>query len=66
MDLKLRQYELGRRFCDAVVAEAGPAGLRIVWRGPDELPSLGELERPSEWLRRVGAAPSPAASARRS
>ena len=66
MDLKLRQYELGRRFCDAVVAEAGPAGLRVVWRGPDELPSLGELERPSEWLRRVGAAPSPAASARRS
>ena len=26
LELKLRQYETGRRFCDAVVAAGGPAG----------------------------------------
>ena len=55
-DLKLRQYELGKRFCDAVVDRHGLAVLNRVWEGPEELPRLGELERPDAWVqRRAGA-----------
>jgi coenzyme F420 biosynthesis associated uncharacterized protein len=53
MDLKLRQYELGKRFCDAVVAEAGIVGLNRAWAGPESLPTLEELNKPSAWLDRV-------------
>jgi coenzyme F420 biosynthesis associated uncharacterized protein len=57
MELKLRQYRLGKAFCDTVVAEAGTEALNGVWRTPEALPTTSELERPLEWLRR---APSPA------
>jgi uncharacterized protein (DUF2342 family) len=50
MEMKMRQYRLGKEFCDAVVAEAGIAGLNQVWRGPDSLPTLAQLEHPREWL----------------
>src|SRR2546421_1291085 len=53
LDLKMRQYELGKQFCDGVVAEAGIEGLNRVWESPDALPTLRELERPSDWLVRV-------------
>jgi putative hydrolase len=59
MELKLRQYRLGKTFCDAVAREAGVDGLNGVWRDPESLPTLGELERPLEWLRRT-ATPTPA------
>ncbi len=55
MDLKLRQYELGKAFCDRVVADAGADALRLVWRSPADLPSLDELESPPAWLDRVAA-----------
>jgi coenzyme F420 biosynthesis associated uncharacterized protein len=56
MDLKLRQYRLGKRFWDAIVAEGeGGATLLLPWRSADDLPEVGELERPREWLDRVGA-----------
>jgi coenzyme F420 biosynthesis associated uncharacterized protein len=61
LELKLRQYEVGRRFCDAVVAAAGPEGLALAWRDAASLPSATELERPEDWLARVRAAPLPAA-----
>jgi putative hydrolase len=54
LELKLRQYEVGRRFCDAVVAAGGPETLAIAWRSPDELPSTRELAAPDLWLERVG------------
>jgi coenzyme F420 biosynthesis associated uncharacterized protein len=53
-DVKLRQYELGKRFADAVVAEAGIDGLNRVWSDPGALPTLAELERPGDWLARTG------------
>ncbi len=40
LDLKLRQYEPGKAFCDEVVAEAGVDGLNRVWSSPDALPAL--------------------------
>jgi coenzyme F420 biosynthesis associated uncharacterized protein len=58
LELKLRQYEQGRRFCDAVVAEGGPAALALAWRDESSLPSAEELEQPLLWLARVRAAPA--------
>ncbi len=52
-DLKLRQYEQGKAFCDAVVAEGGIEGLNHAWDAPASLPTVGELDRPLEWLARV-------------
>jgi coenzyme F420 biosynthesis associated uncharacterized protein len=56
LDAKLRQYEDGKRFCDAVVAAAGPAALHVVFQAPERLPSVAELADPDAWLRRTGAA----------
>jgi coenzyme F420 biosynthesis associated uncharacterized protein len=61
LDFKLRQYELGKRFCDAVTDAAGIAGLNRVWESPEALPTPAELEAPEAWLERVG--PTPAAAA---
>jgi coenzyme F420 biosynthesis associated uncharacterized protein len=55
-DMKLRQYELGKHFCDAVVAEAGIEALNRAWVDPAALPTLGEMERPGDWLTRTAAA----------
>jgi uncharacterized protein (DUF2342 family) len=56
LDVKLRQYELGKRFCDAVVERHGLARLNRVWESPSELPTLAELDRPDAWVRRTGRA----------
>jgi coenzyme F420 biosynthesis associated uncharacterized protein len=52
-DVKLRQYELGKQFADAVAAEAGIEGLNRVWSSPEALPSADELQHPSMWLKRT-------------
>jgi coenzyme F420 biosynthesis associated uncharacterized protein len=59
LDLKLRQYEQGKKFCDAVVKEAGVEVLHRVFSGPDALPTLSELERPQDWVARTRGAPTP-------
>jgi len=59
MDLKLRQYRIGKAFCDEVVTEAGVARLNDIWRAPEALPTLPELDEPLDWLRRTGT-PAPA------
>jgi coenzyme F420 biosynthesis associated uncharacterized protein len=61
LDVKLRQYELGKSFCDAVVAEAGVEGLNRVWDAPEALPTEDELQHPLDWLARLGPAPAAAA-----
>src|SRR5262249_21333428 len=53
LDMKMRQYQDGKRFCDAVAAEVGIEGLNTVWRGPDDMPSAAELDDPAAWLRRT-------------
>ena len=59
LELKLRQYETGRRFCDAVVDAGGPQALALAWSGPEALPTPAELEDPSLWIARVaGIAPA--------
>jgi coenzyme F420 biosynthesis associated uncharacterized protein len=54
LDLKLRQYGEGKRFCDAVVAAAGIEGLDVVWQAPEMLPTAEELRDPEAWLGRTG------------
>src|SRR3954447_13317511 len=53
LDLKMRQYELGKRFCDAVVEAEGIEALNRVWRGSGALPTLAELEDAPRWLERT-------------
>jgi coenzyme F420 biosynthesis associated uncharacterized protein len=53
LEAKLKQYEMGERFIAAVEAEGGPALLELAWRGPDWLPTLGEIRQPEVWLARV-------------
>jgi coenzyme F420 biosynthesis associated uncharacterized protein len=53
LDLKMRQYELGKRFCDAVVERGGIEALNRAWAGPGQLPTLAELDDPAAWLRRT-------------
>jgi coenzyme F420 biosynthesis associated uncharacterized protein len=57
LDMKIRQYEQGKLFCDAVVAEAGMPALNRVWESPEALPTPRELEHPSEWLTRLSSVP---------
>jgi coenzyme F420 biosynthesis associated uncharacterized protein len=53
LELKLKQYEVGKRFCDAVAERAGVTGLHTVFDGPEKLPTWAELEDPDAWMRRV-------------
>ncbi len=53
LELKLRQYEQGKFFCDEIVRERGPGALHHLWSSPDVLPTLDELRNPSAWLERT-------------
>ncbi len=53
LELKMRQYEMGRRFCDEVVRDGGPETLAMAWSGPQALPSSAEIEQPALWLARM-------------
>jgi len=53
LEMKLRQYETGKRFCDAVVDRAGVAGLNRAWADAGTLPTWAEMEDPEAWLARV-------------
>jgi coenzyme F420 biosynthesis associated uncharacterized protein len=54
LDLKLRQYERGKYFCDAIVQARGAGALHHLFSSPDTLPTLAELEDPAAWLTRTG------------
>ena len=51
MDLKLRQYEPARPSATRSSRRPGRDALRIVWRSPDDLPDLAELEAPDALAR---------------
>jgi coenzyme F420 biosynthesis associated uncharacterized protein len=53
LDMKLAQYETGKAFCDAVVAEGGIERLNIAWTAPQLLPTPAELKDPAKWLQRT-------------
>ena len=57
MEMKMRQYKLGKAFCDAVVAAGGMELLNRVWDSPESLPTLAEIERPEDWMARMAPGP---------
>jgi coenzyme F420 biosynthesis associated uncharacterized protein len=59
-EMKMRQYEQGKKFCDAVVARHGIAALNRVWESPESLPSTAELQSPDAWVERIGELPAAA------
>ena len=56
LEMKLRQYEQGKQFCDAIVDAEGPGALHQVFSAPEALPDLDEIEHPERWLARMRAA----------
>ncbi len=56
LEAKLKQYEQGEKFIEAVEAQGGTELLDHVWRGPEWLPDLAEIREPSAWVDRVRAA----------
>jgi coenzyme F420 biosynthesis associated uncharacterized protein len=53
LEMKMRQYELGQRFCEAVAEREGDEALRRLWDDESQLPTMAELRDPQLWLRRV-------------
>ncbi|MGI8631100.1 MAG: zinc-dependent metalloprotease [Solirubrobacterales bacterium] len=53
LEMKMRQYRLGKQFCDAVVAAEGIEGLNHVWSAAGALPSSAEIDHPGRWMERV-------------
>jgi len=53
MNMKLRQYELGEHFAEAVTARGGLSLLNTVWDGPEMMPSMAELRAPDLWMGRI-------------
>ena len=53
INMKMRQYEVGERFCEAVAAAGGVTLLNRVWEGPEMMPSAAELRAPATWVARA-------------
>ncbi|MEO6120878.1 MAG: zinc-dependent metalloprotease [Acidimicrobiales bacterium] len=53
LEAKLKQYEQGEQFIEAVEAAGGPTLLDRVWEGPQWLPTLAEIRDPEAWIARV-------------
>jgi coenzyme F420 biosynthesis associated uncharacterized protein len=53
LSLKMRQYDLGERFCEALIAAGGYRLLNRVWDGPEMMPTMAEVRAPDRWIARV-------------
>jgi coenzyme F420 biosynthesis associated uncharacterized protein len=53
LEAKMKQYELGERFIEAVEREGGKELFDRIWEGPEQLPDLGEIREPARWIERV-------------
>ena len=53
ISLKMRQYDLGERFCEALIAAGGYRLLNRVWDGPEMMPTMAEVRAPDRWIARV-------------
>lgn len=58
LEMKMRQYEVGKRFCDRVVALEGVERLHTVFASPASLPTWAELQDPEAWLNRAALPPA--------
>jgi coenzyme F420 biosynthesis associated uncharacterized protein len=53
INMKMRQYEVGEGFCEAVAGAGGVSLLNRVWEGPEMMPTPAELRSPSTWIARA-------------
>ncbi len=53
LEMKMRQYVLGERFCRQVRDTGGSQLLERVWHGPESLPTMAEIQQPELWVRRM-------------
>ncbi|MGI8757236.1 MAG: zinc-dependent metalloprotease [Acidimicrobiales bacterium] len=53
LEAKMKQYEQGERFIEAVEREGGTALLDQAWVEPANLPSIDEIRDPGSWIARV-------------
>jgi coenzyme F420 biosynthesis associated uncharacterized protein len=53
LEAKMRQYEQGERFIEAVEKEGGTELLDLAWVDPQNLPSIDEIRDPQAWIARV-------------
>ena len=60
LELKLRQYEQGKSFCDAIVRERGPGALHHLWSAPEAAADAGR--DPAIRRRVAGAHDAPSGS----
>jgi coenzyme F420 biosynthesis associated uncharacterized protein len=62
INMKMRQYEVGERFCQAAERAGGVTLLNRVWEGAEMMPSPAELRTPDLWIARArrGRQPLPA------
>ncbi|HUS61915.1 MAG TPA: zinc-dependent metalloprotease [Acidimicrobiales bacterium] len=58
LEAKMKQYEMGERFIEAVEADGGPELLARVWDAPEHLPTMVEIREPSLWVARSRATSS--------
>jgi coenzyme F420 biosynthesis associated uncharacterized protein len=63
LDLKLEQYKRGEKFVAGVAAAGGRDAVRLIWVGPENLPSEEEFADPQRWLQRVSPPDTFAANA---
>jgi len=53
LEAKMKQYEQGERFIEAVEDVGGTALLERAWEDPANLPTIREIRDPATWIARV-------------
>jgi coenzyme F420 biosynthesis associated uncharacterized protein len=53
INMKMRQYEVGERFCEAAADAGGVTLLNRVWEGAEMMPTPAELRAPQIWVTRA-------------
>jgi putative hydrolase len=53
LEMKMRQYVIGEKFCREVRDAGGQELLSRVWEGPELLPTMAEIQRPQLFIDRV-------------
>jgi coenzyme F420 biosynthesis associated uncharacterized protein len=53
IEAKLRQYQDGERFIEAVEARRGTSFVANAWRSATHLPTLPEIREPTAWIERI-------------
>jgi coenzyme F420 biosynthesis associated uncharacterized protein len=53
LEMKMKQYVQGERFCRAVRDAGGSDLLGLVWQGPGWLPTMAEIQEPERWVARA-------------